>query len=53
LNLSSVVSPVGNLVPLAGILYRQWDPFQFLMLRRMETVIVAGFALFRLRGAQA
>jgi hypothetical protein len=48
LNLSTLVALAGNLVPLAGVLYWNWDPFQLLMLYWMETVIVAGFALARL-----
>jgi hypothetical protein len=48
LNLSTLVALPGNLVPLAGVLSWNWDPFQLLMLYWMETVIVAGFALARL-----
>lgn len=48
MNLSTLIALAGNLVPLAGILYWNWDPFQLLMLYWMETVIVAGFALARI-----
>jgi hypothetical protein len=48
LNLSTLLALAGNLVPLVGVFYWQWDPFQLLMLYWMETVIVAGFALARL-----
>lgn len=48
MNLSTLVALAGDLVPLAGVLYWNWDPFQLLMLYWMETVIVAGFALARL-----
>lgn len=48
LNLSTLIAFAGNLIPLAGVLYWGWDPFQLLMLYWMETVIVAGFALARL-----
>src|SRR5262249_42559228 len=39
---------IGNLIPLYGVLYRQWDTFQLLMLYWMETAIIAGFTLLRL-----
>ena len=39
---------IGNLIPLAGLYYWHWDPFQLLMLYWMETVIVAGWALARI-----
>lgn len=48
MNLSTLIAFAGNLIPLAGVLYSGWDPFQLLMLYWMETVIVAGFALARL-----
>ncbi len=48
MNLSILIGLIGNLIPLAGVTYWQWDPFQLLMLYWMETVIVAGFALARL-----
>lgn len=48
MNVSILIGLVGNLVPLAGVLYWNWDPFQLLMLYWMETVITAGFALARL-----
>lgn len=48
LNLSTLIAFAGNLIPLAGVLYWGWDPFQLLMLYWMETVIVAGFALARI-----
>lgn len=48
MNISTLIALAGNLVPLAGVLYWGWDPFQLLMLYWMETVIVAGFALARI-----
>lgn len=48
MNLSTLIALAGNLIPLAGVLSWNWDPFQLLMLYWMETVIVAGFALARL-----
>jgi hypothetical protein len=48
LNLSILIALAGNLVPLAGVLYWNWDPFQLLMLYWMETVIVAAFAIARI-----
>jgi hypothetical protein len=39
------LSLIGNLIPLAGLYYWHWDPFQLLMLYWMETLIVAGWAL--------
>lgn len=48
MNLSILIGLIGNLIPLAGVFYWQWDPFQFLMLYWLETVIVAGFALARI-----
>ena len=43
-----VLSLIGNLIPLAGLYYWHWDPFQLLMLYWMETVIVAGWSLARI-----
>ena len=37
-----------NLIPLAGVLFWQWDTFQLLMLYWMETVIVAFWTIRRL-----
>jgi hypothetical protein len=45
---SNLIGLAGNLIPLAGVLHWNWDPFQLLMLYWMETTIVAGFALARL-----
>src|SRR5215475_8034392 len=39
---------IGNLIPLYGVVYWQWDTFQLLMLYWMETVIIAGWTLLRL-----
>jgi uncharacterized protein DUF6498 len=39
--LSVLVGLIGNLIPLYGVLYWQWDAFQLLMLYWTETVIVA------------
>lgn len=46
--ISNLIGLIGNLIPLAGVLYWNWDPFQLLMLYWMETVIVASFALARI-----
>ena len=43
-----LVGLVANLIPLAGVLYWQWDTFQLLMLYWMETVIVAFWTIRRL-----
>ena len=43
-----ILALIGNLIPLAGLHYWGWDPFQLLMLYWMETVIVAGWALARI-----
>ena len=43
-----VLSLIGNLIPLAGLYYWHWDPFQLLMLYWMETAIVAGWSLARI-----
>jgi len=48
LNVSTLLALIGNLIPLAGLYYWHWDPFQLLMLYWMETVIVAGWALLHL-----
>ncbi len=47
MNVSTLLALIGNLIPLAGLYYWHWDPFQLLMLYWMETVIVAGWALAR------
>ena len=39
---------VGNLIPLVGVLFWQWDTFQLLMLYWMETVILAFWTMRRL-----
>lgn len=46
--ISTLVALAGNLVPLAGVLYWGWDPFQLLMLYWMETVILAGWTMARI-----
>jgi hypothetical protein len=48
LNPVLLLTLVGNLIPLAGLYYWHWDPFQLLMLYWMETVIVAGWSLARI-----
>ncbi len=48
MNVSTLLALIGNLIPLAGLFYWHWDPFQLLMLYWMETVIVAGWALARI-----
>ena len=39
---------IGNVTPLYGVLYWQWDTFQLLMLYWMETLILAFWTLMRL-----
>jgi hypothetical protein len=46
--LSLLVGLASNLIPLAGVLYWQWDTFQLLMLYWMETAIAAFWTLMRL-----
>lgn len=46
--LSILIGLVANLIPLAGVLFWQWDTFQLLMLYWMETVIVAFWTIRRL-----
>ncbi len=48
MNPAILLTLIGNLIPLAGLYYWHWDPFQLLMLYWMETVIVAGWALARI-----
>jgi Family of unknown function (DUF6498) len=48
LNASILLALIGNLIPLAGLFYWNWDPFQLLMLYWMETLVVAGWALARI-----
>ena len=48
MNVSTLLALIGNLIPLVGLYYWRWDPFQLLMLYWMETVIVAGWALARI-----
>lgn len=45
---SALIALAGNLVPLGGVLYWSWDPFQLLMLYWMETVILAGWTMARI-----
>ena len=46
--LLALATLIGNLIPLYGVLYWQWDTFQLLMLYWTETAIIAGFTLLRL-----
>jgi hypothetical protein len=46
---SVLVGLVGNLIPLYGVLYWQWDAFQLLMLYWTETVIVAFWTILGIR----
>jgi uncharacterized protein DUF6498 len=46
--LSLGVTLIGNLIPLAGVLFWDWDTFQLLMLYWMETAILAFWTLQRL-----
>jgi len=48
LNPVLLLTSIGNLIPLAGLHFWHWDPFQLPMLYWMETVIVAGWALARI-----
>ena len=45
--LGLVAALIGNLTPLYGVLYWQWDTFQLLMLYWMETVVLAFWTLMR------
>ena len=40
-HVSVLMGLIGNLIPLYGVLYWQWDAFQLLMLYWTETVIIA------------
>jgi Family of unknown function (DUF6498) len=46
---SVLVGLVGNLIPLYGVLYWQWDAFQLLMLYWTETVIIAFWTILGIR----
>jgi hypothetical protein len=48
LSVATLFALIGNLIPLGGLYYWLWDPFQLLMLYWMETVIVVGWALARI-----
>lgn len=48
MNPATLLALIGNLIPLAGLHYWHWDPFQLLILYWMETLIVAGWALARI-----
>ena len=39
---------IGNVIPLYGVLYWQWDTFQLLMLYWMETAVIAFWTMMRL-----
>jgi hypothetical protein len=43
--LGLIAAFIGNVAPLYGVLYWQWDTFQLLMLYWMETVILAFWTL--------
>ena len=45
--LGLVAAFIGNVTPLYGVLYWQWDTFQLLMFCWMETVILAFWTLMR------
>jgi hypothetical protein len=45
---ATALTLIGNLIPLFGVLFWQWDTFQLLMLYWMETVILAFWTLRRL-----
>jgi hypothetical protein len=45
--LGLVTAFIGNMTPLYGVLYWQWDTFQLLMLYWMETVVLAFWTLMR------
>jgi Family of unknown function (DUF6498) len=51
--LATLITLVGNLIPLYGVLYWQWDTFQLLMLYWMETAIIAFWTIRRLAGLPA
>jgi Family of unknown function (DUF6498) len=45
---AALITLVGNLIPLYGVLYWGWDTFQLLMLYWMETAIIAFWTMGRL-----
>ena len=45
---ATLIALLGNLIPLAGVLFWGWDTFQLLMLYWTETVIVAFWTLMRI-----
>jgi Family of unknown function (DUF6498) len=45
---SALITLIGNLIPLYGVLYLDWDTFQLLMLYWMETLIIAVWTIGRL-----
>ncbi len=47
--LSVLIGLIGNLIPLYGVLYWQWDAFQLLMLYWTETVIIAFWTIIGIR----
>ena len=46
--LATLLTLVGNLIPLYGVLYWHWDTFQLLMLYWMETAVIAFWTIRRL-----
>lgn len=45
----TLIGLIGNLIPLYGVLYWQWDAFQLLMLYWTETVIIAFWTILGIR----
>jgi Family of unknown function (DUF6498) len=46
--LATLITLVGNLIPLYGVLYWQWDTFQLLMLYWLETAVIAFWTILRI-----
>jgi hypothetical protein len=47
--LDRILTLVANLLPLAGVAWWGWDAFEVLILYWMQTVLIFGFALLRIR----
>lgn len=44
---------VGNIVPLAGVLFFEWDAFNVVFLYWLESAVIGGFNLLKIVGAHA
>lgn len=45
---AGILTFIGNLIPILGVLFYGWNPFQVLMLYWLETAIAAGWTLVRI-----